>query len=205
MATLSPKEGMTMDMQKKEMVALVTSLLKVDEKYSEIVRTFAARGVLKDNDQLSEAEKADKKELKAEIYQQKAKKAGGDQLKAAQVKDWKALTGHERDALQAAKNVTNNAVDAVWKRMRNAWRDIQKGDAEEEAGAPTDTVAKLLMERWKEFDIAATKGNKRSGEVPPDRLAIILNGAQIALEALVAEVKGGTIQTEQTEQTEQTA
>lgn len=176
------------------MVALVTTLLTIDAKYSDTVRVFAARGVLEDNDKLSDAARADKKALKAEIYQQKARKAGGDQLKAAKVKDWKALTGHERDALQAAKNVTNNAVDALWKRMRNAWRDIQQGDAEKEAGAPVPSGAtgdKLLMDRWKEFDIAATKGNKKSGEVLVDRLKAILDYTQIQLNLLVEESKAG--------------
>jgi hypothetical protein len=185
-----------MDMQQKALVALVTTLLNIDAKYADTVRVFGARGVLEDNDKLSEAEKADKKALKAEIYQQKARKAGGDQVKAARVKDWKALTGHERDALQAAKNVTNNAVDAVWKRLRNAWKDIQKGDAEKEAGAPIETVAKLLLDRWKEFDVAATKGNKKSGEVSVDRLKAILDGTAVLLEALVQETKAATVVTE---------
>ncbi|MFO0006791.1 MAG: hypothetical protein ACK559_37310 [bacterium] len=98
--------------------------------------------------------------------------------------------------MQAAKNVTNNAVDAVWKRLRNAWKDIQKGDAEKEAGAPIETVAKLLLDRWKEFDVAATKGNKKSGEVSVDLLKAILDGTAVLLEALVQETKAATVVTE---------
>lgn len=181
-----------MDAQKKELAKMVSDLLKADDKYADLVRGFGDRGVLEDDDKLTDAQKADKKAIKEEIYQQKARKAGGDQLKAAKVKDWKALTGHERDALQEHRNVTKNAVDAVWKRMRNTWKDIQKTDAEKEAGAPIVAAAKLLMDRFKEFDISATKGNKKSGEVPVDKLATILDATRVALESLVKESKAVT-------------
>lgn len=197
MAILSPKEGMTMiDAETKARAKLVADLLKADDKYTDTVRVFGDRGVLEDNDVLTDAQKADKKSLREEIYQQKARKAGGDQLKAAKVKDWKALTGHERDELQQHRNVTLNAVDAVWKRMRIAWKGIQKEDKEKESGAPITATAKLLMDRFKEFDISATKGNKKSGEVPIDKLAVIMDATREALATLVKESKADTAPTE---------
>jgi len=169
---------------------LVRELLKIDAKYGDVAADFTKRGVLKDDADMSEAEKADKKALREEIYQQLSRKAGGLAAKAAKLtaEKWGDLTGHEKKKHQTAKTAVKAQVDNRWARLRK----FAATAAEEAAATAGETIAKAVknqLERFTVYEVDAAKSNKKSGELPPELHAAWLKICREGLEDLIASTK----------------
>lgn len=172
-----------------------TALLSIETNYATLVVYYSERGTLKDDADMTSEEKAAKKECKEAIYQALSKREGGIAAKAAKLTGdaWKELTGHEKDEYQAERSRVKGLVDNRWKRLRIAAGQYKEEAAAKEAaesGQPQPAKAKkTLLERFTDFEVAATKGNKKSPEIDPAILADLLAKVRGAIVELLEEAK----------------
>jgi hypothetical protein len=87
---------------------------------------------------------------------------------------WDDLSGTDRKAMQAIRTRIKTQVDNRWLRMKLAVRQSIEEQAAAESGEPTAKAKKTLIERFTDFEVAATKGNKKAPEIGDDILAALL-------------------------------
>lgn len=111
--------------------------------------------------------------VREELFQQLCKRDSKEAANMAKLNkaQWDDLSGTDRKAMQAVRTRVKTQVDNRWMRMKLAVRHSIEEQAEAEAGEPTAKAKKTLIERFTDFEVAASKGNKKAPEIGDDILA----------------------------------
>ena len=111
--------------------------------------------------------------VREELFQQLCKRDGKEAATMARLNkaQWEDLSGNDRKAMQAIRTRIKTQVDNRWLRMKIAVKQAIEEQAEAEAGEPTVKAKKTLIERFTDFEVAATKGNKKAPEIGDEILA----------------------------------
>lgn len=113
-----------------------------------------------------------REELFAQLCRRDSKEAAAmAKLNKAQ---WEDLSGTDRKAMQSVRTRIKAQVDNRWMRMKLAVRCSIEEQAEAESGEPAVKEKKSLIERFTDFEVAASKGNKRNPEVNNEVLSGLL-------------------------------
>ena len=114
--------------------------------------------------------------VRDELFQQLCKRDSKEAANMAKLNkaQWDDLSGNDRKEMQAIRTRIKTQVDNRWMRMKLAVRHSIEEQAEAEAGEPTAKAKKSLIERFTDFEVAASKGNKKAPEIGDEILAALL-------------------------------
>jgi hypothetical protein len=114
--------------------------------------------------------------VREELFQQLCRRDSKEATAMAKLNKaaWDDLSGNDRKALQAIRTRIKTQVDNRWLRMKLAIRQSFEEKAATESGEPTAKAKKTILERFTDFEVSATKGNRKSPEIGEDILAGLL-------------------------------
>ena len=114
--------------------------------------------------------------VRDEMFQQLCKRDGKEAAAMAKLDKakWDDLSGKDRKAMQAIRTRIKTQVDNRWMRMKLTVKQSIEEQVAAESGEPTVKTKKSLIERFTDFEVSATKGNKKNPELGDDILAGLL-------------------------------
>ena len=158
----------------------VSTTLTTDVKYitaclwlAMLVPTDDGLGLFSDS---TDAKNETRTKVREELFMQLCRKDGKEATAMARLNkaQWDDLSGNDRKVMQAIRTRIKTQVDNRWMRMKLAVRQSIEEAAAVEAGEVAVKAKKTLIERFTDFEVAASKGNKKNPEVSDEILAGLL-------------------------------
>ena len=114
--------------------------------------------------------------VREELFLQLCRRDGKEAVSMAKLNkaQWDELSNNDRRAAQAIRTRIKTQVDNRWLRMKIAVKQSIEEQLAAESGEPTAKTKKTLLEHFTNFEIAATKSNKRNPEMSEEILAGLL-------------------------------
>lgn len=114
--------------------------------------------------------------VREELFMQLCKRDGKEAASMAKLNkaQWDDLSGNDRKAAQAIRTRIKTQVDNRWMRMKLAVRQSIEEQAAAESGGVAAKAKKTLIERFTDFEVAASKGNKKTPEIGDEILSGLL-------------------------------
>ena len=158
----------------------VSTTLTADVKYltaclwlAALVPSDCGMGIFSDT---TDAKNDIRVKVREELFAQLCKRDGKEAAAMSRLNkaQWDDLSGNDRKEMQAIRTRIKTQVDNRWMRMKLAVRHSIEEQAEAEAGEPMAKAKKSLIERFTDFEVAASKGNKKAPEIGDEILAALL-------------------------------
>ena len=114
--------------------------------------------------------------VRDELFQQLCKRDSKESAAMAKLSkaQWDELSGTARKAMQTIRTRIKTQVDNRWLRMKIAVKQSIDEQVAKESGEPMAKAKKTILERFTDFEVSVTKGNKKSPEASDETLAKLL-------------------------------